>query len=110
MVPSHCPSPDRHRSTPKVRPFPMVSVARAPGSPDHRRVPGRRTALLAGLALAGGCALAGGYRLAEAGGGSRRGPLPIAAGAVDGVYYDYGRRLAYWIGHGLTGVHVSVDV
>jgi hypothetical protein len=66
-------------------------------------MPDRRTALLTGLWLSGGCALA------ETGAGYRREALPIATGLADGVYYLYGRRLAYWIDHRLAGVRAPVD-
>jgi TRAP transporter TAXI family solute receptor len=81
----------------------MVSSARPPVSPARPGVVARRTVLLAGLWSAGGCALA------ETGAGHRHGPLPIATGGADGVYYLYGRRLAYWIHRGLPEVRTSVD-
>jgi TRAP transporter TAXI family solute receptor len=81
----------------------MVSSARPLVSPARPDVIARRTALLAGLWLSGGCALA------ETGAGYRHGPLPIATGGADGVYYLYGRRLAYWIDRGLPEVRTSVD-
>jgi TRAP transporter TAXI family solute receptor len=59
--------------------------------------------LLAGLYLSAGCALVGGEPA------YRGGPLPIATGAVDGVYYRYARSLAYRIGRRLRGVRPSVD-
>ncbi|WP_329246822.1 TAXI family TRAP transporter solute-binding subunit [Actinoallomurus sp. NBC_01490] len=69
-----------------------------PGSP-----PARRAVLLAALCLPAGCALVG----AEP--SYREGPLPIATGAVDGVYYRYARSLAARIGRRLPGVRPSVD-
>ncbi|MCW2902906.1 MAG: transporter solute receptor, family [Streptosporangiaceae bacterium] len=81
----------------------MVSSARPLISPARPAVMARRTALLAGLWLAGGCALA------ETGARYRHGPLPIATGGADGVYYLYGRRLAYWIDRSLPEVRTSVD-
>ncbi|GAA4636941.1 TAXI family TRAP transporter solute-binding subunit [Actinoallomurus vinaceus] len=92
----------------------MAYPARPPGYPSRASMPDRRTALLAGLRLAalgtaglgaaGGCALTGGS------GDYRKGPLPIATGVADGVYYLYGRRLAGLIDRELPGVHTSVDV
>jgi TRAP transporter TAXI family solute receptor len=80
-----------------ARARPLVSPAR-PGALS------RRTVLLAGLWSCGGCALA------EAGApGSHHGSLPIATGVADGVYYQYGQRLAYWISRGLPGVRAPVD-
>jgi TRAP transporter TAXI family solute receptor len=80
----------------------MVSRARPLLTPD-RGLPDRRTVLLAGLWLSGGCALA------DREPGYHRGPLPIATGVADGVYYLYGQRLAYWIDHRLAGVRAPVD-
>ncbi|GLY88274.1 TAXI family TRAP transporter solute-binding subunit [Actinoallomurus iriomotensis] len=65
--------------------------------------PARRALLLAGLCLPAGCALVGGEP------SYRDGPLPIATGAVDGVYYRYARSLAARIEHRLPGVRPSVD-
>ncbi|MCO6008612.1 TAXI family TRAP transporter solute-binding subunit [Actinoallomurus purpureus] len=75
-------------------------------------MPNRRTVLLAGLgpAALAGLGAVGGCALTGAGDGYRKGPLPIAAGLGDGVYYLYGQRLARLIGDGLPGVRVSVDV
>lgn len=58
----------------------------------------------AGLAAAGGCALTG------AGDGRSKASLPIATGVADGVYSQYGRRLAGLIDRDLPGVRASVDV
>lgn len=81
----------------------MVYRARPPGHPRRAVPPDRRTILLAGLWLSGGCALAGN------GVGYHEGPLPIATGPADGVYYRYGRRLAQWIDRRVPGVRPSVD-
>ncbi|WP_433175024.1 TAXI family TRAP transporter solute-binding subunit [Actinoallomurus sp. CA-150999] len=77
-------------------------------------MPDRRTALRAGLGLAAlgtaGLGAAGGCTLTGGSGDYRTGPLPIATGVSDGVYYLYGRRLAGLIDRELPGVRVSVDV
>ncbi|MCO5994213.1 TAXI family TRAP transporter solute-binding subunit [Actinoallomurus rhizosphaericola] len=86
----------------------MSYRARWSGYPGRPGMPDRRTALLAGLGAAataiGGCGLTG------AGGRYRKGPLPIATGVTDGVYYRYGRRLARLLDDRLPGVRASADV
>lgn len=71
--------------------------------PPVSGTPARRAVLLAALCLPAGCALVGGEP------SYRGGPLPIATGAVDGVYYRYARSLAARIGRRLPDVRPSVD-
>jgi TRAP transporter TAXI family solute receptor len=77
----------------------MASLARA----ALTGAPARRAVLVAGLCLPAGCGLVGGEPAYD------RGPLPIATGPVDGVYYRYARSLAARIGRRLPGVRPSVD-
>lgn len=92
----------------------MAYRAQPSGYPSRASMPDRRTALRAGLGLAAlgtaGLGAAGGCALTGDSGDYRKGPLPIATGVADGVYYLYGRRLAGLIDRGLPGVRTSVDV
>ncbi|GAA4604020.1 TAXI family TRAP transporter solute-binding subunit [Actinoallomurus liliacearum] len=86
----------------------MPYRARPFGYPSRASMPDRRTALLAGLGLA--ATAVGGCALTASANDYRKGTLPIATGLADGVYYQYGRRLARLIGDRLPGVRASPDV
>jgi TRAP transporter TAXI family solute receptor len=74
----------------------------------------RRTVLVAGLGLAvlgpAGMGMAGGCTPTGARGDRRKAVLPIATGVADGVYSEYGRRLARLIDREVPGVRAAVDV